>query len=85
VTESKPNVSVLAGQLGYIFEDDASLRDASVEKLRDLLNHKDRYARAISKYPLENDEEIARRVDEFDERISAADVEAARGVWRERE
>ena len=85
VTESGPTASVLAGQLGYLFEDDASLRDASVEKLRDLLNHKDRYARAISKYPLENDEEIARRVDEFDERISAADVEAARGVWRERE
>jgi hypothetical protein len=79
-----PSVSKLAGQLTYLFDEDPSLRDGPVEQLRARLNHDDRYARAIAKYPLESDAEITHRVEEFDERISAADVEAARQLARDR-
>jgi hypothetical protein len=41
------------------------------------LNHDDRYARARAKYPQESDEGVRTHLEEFDERISAADVEAA--------
>ena len=44
-----PSVSLLAGQLEYLFEDHPSLRDAPVAQLVARLNEKDRWARAISR------------------------------------
>jgi hypothetical protein len=73
-----PTVSKLAGQLGYMFEDDPSLRTASAETLTARLNLEDRLARAIAAYPNRTDAEIRTHLDEFDDRIPVADVEAAR-------
>ena len=50
----------LAGQLGYLFDDDPSLRDAPVAQLVARLNEQDRLARAIAKYPNRTDAEIHR-------------------------
>jgi hypothetical protein len=72
-----PSVSKLAGQLGYMFEDDRSLRDAPVAQLRDRLALEDRISRARQKYPNDNDAEIQVRLGEFDDRIPEADVVAA--------
>ena len=72
-----PSVDKLAGQLGYLFDDEPALRHASVEQLRDRLSREDRYARARARYPMATDDEIAARVREFDDRISTADVQAA--------
>jgi hypothetical protein len=76
--DSKPSVSKLAGQLGYLFEDDPSLRDAPIEELAGRLNRDDRLARAIAHYPNRTDAEIQSHLGEFDDRIPTADVEAAR-------
>jgi hypothetical protein len=73
-----PSISVLAGQLSYLFEDDPSLRTASDEDVAARLNHNDRFARARERYPLATDEEIAERVAEFDERITPDAVREAR-------
>jgi hypothetical protein len=70
-------VEVLAGQLGYLFEDQPELRSAPVERLTARLNHDDRFSRARSKYPMATDAEITERVGEFEDRISATDVQAA--------
>jgi len=72
-----PSVEVLAGQLRYLFEDQPELRSASVEALTGRLNHDDRFSRARSEYPTATDAEIAERVGEFEERITAADVQDA--------
>jgi hypothetical protein len=72
-----PSTSLLAGQLGYLFEERPELRRATVEALAARLNEEDRWARARSRYPLETDDEVRGHLDEFDERISAGDVEAA--------
>jgi len=72
-----PSVDNLAGQLGYLFDDEPALRHASAEQLRDRLSREDRYARARARYPMATDDEIAARVREFDDRISTADVQAA--------
>lgn len=73
-----PSVSVLAGQLSYLFEDDPALRTASDEDVAARLNRNDRFARAREHYPLESDAEIAEKVAEFDERITPALVREAR-------
>ena len=73
-----PSVGKLAGQLGYMFEDDPSLRHAPVAQLVARLNEEDRLARAIARYPNEPDAEIHRRLAEFHDRIGAVDVEQAR-------
>ena len=73
-----PSISVLAGQLSYLFEDDPSLRSASDEEVAARLNRNDRFARARERYPLASDAEIAEKVDEFDERITPALVAEAR-------
>ena len=75
---TEPTVSKLAGQLGYLFEDDPSLRTAPVEQLAARLNLEARLARAIARYPNHTDAEIRAHLDEFDDRIPLADVEAAR-------
>ena len=73
-----PSVSVLAGQLSYLFEDEPALRTASDEIVAARLNHNDRFARARERYPLATDDEIAGKVAEFDERITPAMVAEAR-------
>ena len=77
MTDAPPSVARLAGQLGYLFEDDPSARGASATELAGRLNREDRLARAIAKYPNSTDAEIQRRLDEFEDRIPTADVEAA--------
>ena len=72
-----PSVARLAGQLGYLFEDDPAARDASAEELAARLNRQDRLARAIAKYPGRSDAEVHSHLDEFEDRIPVADVEAA--------
>jgi len=72
-----PSPELLAGQLGYLFEDEPELRSASPEQLATRLNRDDRYSRARSEYPMATDAEIAQRVGEFDDRITVADVQAA--------
>jgi hypothetical protein len=72
-----PSPGLLAGQLGYLFEDRPELRRASTETLAARLNQDDRWARARSKYPLETDDDVRGHLDEFPERITVADVKAA--------
>ena len=73
-----PSISVLAGQLSYLFEDDPALRGASDADVATRLNHDDRFARARERYPLATDEEIAQKVAEFDARITPEMVAEAR-------
>jgi hypothetical protein len=76
--EAGPSIARLAGQLGYLFDDEPALRDASIEELTARLNHADRLARAIARYPNRTDAEIRTHLDEFADRISSGDVEQAR-------
>lgn len=80
--DDTPSPGILAGQLGYLFEERPELRSASTAALAAQLNHEDRYARARSRYPLATDAEIRDLVDEFPERITASDVEAALSQMR---
>jgi len=73
-----PSVSRLAGQLGYMFDDDPRLRDAPVAQLVARLNEEDRWARAITKYPNRSDAEVHGHLAEFHDRIGAVEVEKAR-------
>ncbi len=77
MSDSPPSVAKLAGQLGYLFDDDPSARHASAAELAARLNREDRLARAIAKYPNRSDAEIRAHLDEFEDRIATADVEAA--------
>ena len=79
-----PSVGKLAGQLGYMFEDDPSLRDAPVAQLVARLNEEDRWARAITRYPNRSDAEVHQHLAEFHDRIGAVDVEHARQQALER-
>jgi hypothetical protein len=76
--DASPSVGKLAGQLGYMFEDDPSLRDAPIAQLVARLNEEDRLARAIARYPNCTDAEIHMHLAEFNDRIGAVDVERAR-------
>jgi len=73
-----PSVSILAGQLEYMFEDDPSLKDAPVAQLVARLNEEDRWARAIATYPNRSDAEVHSHLAEFHDRIGAVAVEQAR-------
>ena len=73
-----PSVSVLAGQLSYLFEDSPDLSAASDAELTARLNHDDRFARARERYPLASDDEIHQKVAEFNERITESAVRDAR-------
>jgi hypothetical protein len=72
-----PSTGLLAGQLGYLFEERPELRRASSAQLAERLNHEDRYARARAKYPLETDEQVHGHLDEFPARITVEAVDAA--------
>ena len=76
--EARPSIARLAGQLGYLFDDEPALRTAPVEQLAARLNHADRLARAIARYPNRTDAEIQAHLDEFADRIPSDDVEQAR-------
>jgi hypothetical protein len=78
-----PSTGLLAGQLGYLFEERPGLRTASAAQLAEQLNHEDRYARARAKYPLETDDEVRAHIDEFEARITAAAVDAALAQMRD--
>ena len=78
MSDDAPSVGKLAGQLGYMFEDDPALRDVAVAQLVARLNEEDRLARAIRKYPNHTDAEIHRHLAEFHDRIGAVEVEQAR-------
>ena len=87
MTESErdgPTVSILAGQLEYMFEDDPELRDAPVAQLVARLNEEDRWARAIATYPNRSDAEVHSHLAEFHDRIGAVEVEQARQQVRAR-
>jgi hypothetical protein len=77
--DSPPTVGLLAGQLGFLFEEQPELRRASDEELAARLNHDDRWARARSTYPLATDAEVAEHLPEFDDRITSEVVHQARG------
>ncbi len=77
MTDASPSVARLAGQLGYLFEDDPAAADASAVDLTARLNRQDRLARAIARYPGRSDAEVRSHLDEFPDRIPVADVEAA--------
>ena len=79
-----PSVSILAGQLEYMFEDDPTLRDAPIAQLVARLNEEDRWARAIAQYPNRSDAEVHAHLAEFHDRIGAVDVEHARQEALER-
>jgi len=82
IVRDGPSASLLAGQLGYLFEDHPELRTASSNVPAERLNHDDRYARASVKYPHDTDGEVRAQIDEFDARVSVADVDAAPSVYR---
>ncbi len=77
MNDDSPSVARLAGQLGYLFDDDPAARGLSATELAARLNLQDRLARAIAKYPNRTDAEIRSHLDEFDDRIPTANVEAA--------
>lgn len=72
-----PSPARLAGQLGYLFEDEPDLQQAPAEELADRLNYDDRYARAREHYPDVSDAAVRSHLDEFPPRITIDDVRAA--------
>ena len=78
MSDDTPSVSRLAGQLGYMFEDDPALREVPIAQLVARLNEEDRWARAIARYPNRSDAEVHQHLAEFHDRIGAVDVEHAR-------
>ena len=84
MTDDAPSIGRLAGQLGYMFDDDPSLREAPVAQLVARLNEEDRWARAITRYPNRSDAEVHQHLAEFHDRIGAVDVEHARQQALER-
>lgn len=78
MSEDVPTISILAGQLGYLFEDEPDARRDSDEALAARLSRDDRFARARQQYPMESDDEVRAHLDEFDDRITPAMIREAR-------
>ena len=72
-----PSIGVLAGQLGYLFEEQPALARASAAELAEQLNHEDRYARARQQYIREDDDFVREHLSEFPPGISVEMVEQA--------
>jgi hypothetical protein len=70
-------VSLLAGQLDYLFEERPELRSAPPSRLADRLNREDRLVRARAEQPLESDRWVEQRADELDDRFTIGQVEEA--------
>ena len=77
-------VSLLAGQLDYLFEEQSHLRNAPASQLLDRLNREDRLVRARAEQPLESDSWVQQRAEELADRFTTADIEAALGIVRNR-
>ena len=78
MSDDAPSASRLAGQLGYLFEEEPELATAPAAELAARLDREDRYARARQRYVLESDEFVRDHLDEFPSRITAEMVEEAR-------
>lgn len=78
MSDDGPSLSILGGQLEYLFEDEPEARAATDEELAARLSREDRFARAREKYPIESDDEVRAHLDEFDDRISPAMIHEAR-------
>jgi hypothetical protein len=77
-------VSLLAGQLDYLFEERPELRRASAAQLADRLNREDRLVRARAEQPLESDDWVQRRAGELDNRFTVDQVEEALAIVHKR-
>jgi hypothetical protein len=77
-------VSLLAGQLDYLFEEQPDLRTAPAPRLLDRLNREDRLVRARAEEPLESDEWVQLRAEELDNRFSLTQIEEAIALARRR-
>ncbi len=77
-------VSLLAGQLDYLFEERPALRDAPAAQLLDRLNHEDRLVRARAEQPLESDAWVQRRAEELDNRYTVDQIRDALEIVRRR-
>jgi len=75
---SEPTPERIRGQLGYLFDDDPDLADASDEELADRLDAQDRAARARAELPLESDAVVRERAATLDRRVTPELVAAAR-------
>lgn len=84
MSDDAPSVGVIAGQLGYLFEERPRLKQATAAELAEQLNHEDRFARARQKYVLEGDDFVRERIDEFPPRITTEMVEQALQQVRDR-
>ncbi|MET0420535.1 MAG: hypothetical protein ABW073_02405, partial [Acidimicrobiia bacterium] len=73
-------IGILAGQLGYLFDDEPELEDASDADLAARIDHNDRWSRARKAYPPDTatDEQVRAHLDEFPTRITAEHVALAR-------
>lgn len=74
---SEPTVALIVGQLGYLFEDDPSLRESSAEELTARLDHDDRAARARAEEPFASRDKIEARAAILRPQITLALVQAA--------
>jgi hypothetical protein len=77
VTVPDRTVSLLAGQLDYLFEERPELRAAPAPQLLDRLNREDRLVRARAEDVRQTDEWVERRADELDSRFTLDQVEEA--------
>jgi hypothetical protein len=77
-------VSLLAGQLDYLFEERPELRRAPAASLLDRINREDRLVRARAEEPLETDRWVEQRADELDDRFTLGQIEEALEIVRKR-
>ena len=77
-------VSLLAGQLDYLFEEKPELRNAPASQLLDRLNREDRLVRARAEDVRQSDEWVQRRADELENRFTLEQVEEAATIARMR-
>jgi hypothetical protein len=74
---TEPTVQRIIGQLGYLFDDEPALRDASAEELAARLDHDDRMARARSEEPLASRHKIEARAAALEPHVTVDLVRAA--------
>ena len=77
MSDDAPSTSRLAGQLGYLFEEEPDLADAPASELAARLDREDRFARARQRYVLESDDFVRAHLGEFPSRVTAEMVEDA--------
>jgi len=77
-------VSLLAGQLDYLFEEQPALRNAAPGRLLDRINREDRLSRARTEQPLETDRWVHRRSEELENRFTLDQIEQALAIVHKR-